>query len=755
MRLGVVGEQERLASAPDSVLVSEPTVGATARTKGGLYLVAAASEGGPRMREATALVAETVQRQYYYDESAGIAVCLKKAIRAADQRLRHQRERLGVPLRSIGVAAAVVRGHELYVTTVGEGAAFLLRQARLLTLPDEGREMALPYGGDALPDVWWGELSVGDTLVLTSRSTVETIGSDELKSAIVTLHPQSAAEHLHHLYVAAGGETSDALLVIEATEVSATTAGHALVPVKPAEPLAGVPDRSPIPLAEPLSGGVEALSTAGRQARQRAGGAIARFFGAIQERLPRRGAGIRRVTALADRRESERRLAVAAIALLGVVVVLAVGAWWIGGQGPGPGEQIHQVTEGEKALAEVKQRVDQVFGGGADLVESDPNRARRLLREAYEWLTKAATAGVSEGKLVLLRQQIVAGLDRLYEVRHTGATTVFRFDTVVETPDLGDVVRGPLGEQAAYVIERSTKAVYRVDLPTREAVAIVAAGTKVGDRTVDEPWMLATGGPDLLVLDRAGVLWRWRPADTKGEGTLSAVLVGGDISWGDDIGDVGTYLRNAEQGLYNLYIVDPSSRQILRYTPALDGSGFQAGPSDYLAAPRDLDGVRQILIDGDIYLLEGDGLARYEGGQKTDFGLSMPEDTDLRPEIDLRLFDAVGERRQGSLFVWDTGNDRIIRFARATGDYVEQFTLQGPAQSFTDVRGLFAVPRADAAPLLYWIDRDSLLVSVLEDAGTTASPSPGLSPGGSPSGSPSGSPGAASPTPSGDASPAP
>ena len=246
-----------------------------------------------------------------------------------------------------------------------------------------------------------------------------------------------------------------------------------------------------------------------------------------------------------------------------------------------------------------------------------------------------------------------------------------------------------------------------------------------------------------------------RRADTKGEGTLSAVLVGGDISWGDDIGDVGTYLRNAEQGLYNLYIVDPSSRQILRYTPALDGSGFQAGPSDYLAAPRDLDGVRQILIDGDIYLLEGDGLARYEGGQKTDFGLSMPEDTDLRPEIDLRLFDAVGERRQGSLFVWDTGNDRIIRFARATGDYVEQFTLQGPAQSFTDVRGLFAVPRADAAPLLYWIDRDSLLVSVLEEAGTTASPSPGLSPGGSPSGSPSGSPGAASPTPSGDASPAP
>ena len=104
---------------------------------------------------------------------------------------------------------------------------------------------------------------------------------------MVTLHPQSAMEHLHHRFIAADGTGSDGAIAFEATEVSATTKQRKLVPVKPPEPLAGTPDRSPIPLADSVTAGAAAVQQSARQAKTAAGGAAGRFFGGIQDRLPR------------------------------------------------------------------------------------------------------------------------------------------------------------------------------------------------------------------------------------------------------------------------------------------------------------------------------------------------------------------------------------------------------------------------------------------------------------------------------------
>ena len=43
------------------------------------------------------------------------------------------------------------------------------------------------------------------------------------------------------------------MIAFEATEVASTHKSRTLVPVRPAEPLAGTPDRSPIPLADNVS----------------------------------------------------------------------------------------------------------------------------------------------------------------------------------------------------------------------------------------------------------------------------------------------------------------------------------------------------------------------------------------------------------------------------------------------------------------------------------------------------------------------
>ena len=171
MKLGVVAEHDRLADSPDTLVVVEPSVGSVARSKGHLYLLVTSRISSRHALDATRLAAETIRNEYYYDESAGIRVCLQKAIGTANKRLAHQADRLGLKSTDgngpIGIGVAVVRGSEMYVATVGPAEAYLIRQARLSTLPDPYRERGLPSGA-LEPDVWRGEISVGDSLVLVS-----------------------------------------------------------------------------------------------------------------------------------------------------------------------------------------------------------------------------------------------------------------------------------------------------------------------------------------------------------------------------------------------------------------------------------------------------------------------------------------------------------------------------------------------------------------------------------------------------------
>ncbi|MEO5703686.1 MAG: hypothetical protein ABIZ52_02095, partial [Candidatus Limnocylindrales bacterium] len=188
MKLGVVPDAERATDSPDTALHIEPRIGAQTRGKGHLYLLVTSRVPGAKAREATRLVADAIRSEYYYDESAGIRVCLVKAIQVANKRLTHAREKgaLGNGPGPIGVALAVVRDNELYVCTVGPAEAYLNRGARLSTLPDPHRDRGLP-STEVEPDVWRGEINVGDQLLLITPSIVSTLGADAVKDALVTL----------------------------------------------------------------------------------------------------------------------------------------------------------------------------------------------------------------------------------------------------------------------------------------------------------------------------------------------------------------------------------------------------------------------------------------------------------------------------------------------------------------------------------------------------------------------------------------
>ncbi len=745
LKLGIVAEHDRLDDSPDTLVVVEPSVGSVARSKGHLYLLVSSRTSSRHALEATRLAAETIRNEYYYDESAGIRVCLQKAIATANKRLIHQADRLGLKSPEgngpIGVGVAVVRGNEMYVATVGPAEAYLIRQARLSTLPDPHRERGLPSSG-LEPDVWRGEITVGDSLVLISPNIVARLGADELKDAMLTLHPQSAMEHLHGRFRAADGSGSDGAIAFEATEMAPTSRARTLVPVRPAEPLAGAPERSPIPLADNVQAAGAAMSAAADNARVVAGNAFERVVARFQEVLPRRKPAYRRVTPLASRRETQRRAAVAFIALLVVVGGLALSVWAFGGQRPQ--QAISSVNAGQDALDRARADLALVSGPGIDLIESDRPEAQRLLTDAFEQLDRAETARIPDRVIAPLRADVVAGLDRLYGVVEVSSTDLYNFTPAEGAPpiDLGSMVRGP--DDVPYVIERSTKTVYRIDLKRKRANAIAREGSKVGGSTMAAPKFLAVGVRDVLILDAKNVLWRWRPSNDAGKGTTNKVNVNGSTQWGDDITAIGTYVRNREAGLYNLYVVDPSEQQIRAYPPAQDGSGFPARFSGWLATARAVDKMTSMYIDGDIFVVEDGVLERFTSGKTGGWDPGPIEDTLLRKAPVVSIVTGAGDRGAGRVYAYDRPNARIIAYDKDDGDYVAQYRLaEGVDEDWDDLRGMYVFPAVDdATATLIWLSVSGVHQSVLEAApdAVGASPSPSGSAGPSASAAPSASP---------------
>lgn len=746
MKLGILADQDRHRESPDTVVVVEPTVGSRARSKGQLYLLVTSMVPGPRAREATKLVAEVIRHEYYYDESAGIRVCLIKAILAANKRLGHARERgaLGAggvagagAAAPIGVAIAVVRDHELYVATVGPAEAYLSRGARLSTLPDPDRERGLPTA-ELEPDVWRGEIGIGDQLVLISPNLMERLGPDELKDALVTLHPQPAIEHLVKRFNEVGGSGSDGGLVLEVAELSAVRSGRTLVAVKPPEPLAGLPDRSPIPLADTVSGGVAAAQAGAHRARSAAGGLLGRLIGRAQDAMPARTRGPRRVTPMGARRETQRRAAVAVLVLVVVAGSLGLAVSLLGAR-PAPGPAIASAEIGQQALEQARKNLDRVFGPGVNLVTNDPKTAEKLLTDTIDQLEIARTAGITVGVIDPLRTRAVGGLDELYGMVEVTPLDTFTFPADIGV-DLKALVRGPDG--APYVLDPTTASVYRINLTDLTAAAIFREGTKAAGSTEAAPRLLSGGGRDVLILDAKNVLWRWRPADAKGTGTTTKIKVTGAAEWGNDLLALGTFVRDASAGLYNLYIVDPSEQEILAYAPSLDGSGFPAAPSKRLTTPRAVDGVTSLFIDGDIWIADSGAILRVVSGTSDGWSSSALPDGKLRPAPKFTAVISGTERRTGRIYGYDGPNARLVAFAKAKGGYLEQYRLALGSKAWDEVRGWYVEPGiADAADAVVWISATGLHRAVLES--TTSAPGPS----GSPEGSGSPAPASTVPTP--------
>jgi serine/threonine protein phosphatase PrpC len=728
LKHGLVPDVDRLSDSADTTLVTEPATGSKVRSKGSLYLVVSSSRIGGRAREATQLVAETIRREYYYDESAGVPICLEKAVRSANRKLRGGREGSGLPPGGMGIAMAVIRTNELYVATIGSAEAYLVRAARLL-VPDHTQQPGLPADDTLRVEVWRGEIAVGDSLLLVSRNLTEVVGTEELKNAVVTLHPQSAVEHLHHLFVAAGGEGPDAVLAVEATELALARADRRLAPVSGGtDAFADMPG-GPIPGGDQVVGAATAVSGAFGGAATAVSGAFGGAMDRLIDLMPRRDRTARSIPSRVSRRESQRRGAFALLGLLGVVLVLGLGVWLLP---RGKEASINTMSAGEQAFTSAQETAAE----GSRLLSGDAVQATVLLQRAWHDLEQAVAAGIPEDRTAALEAQIRTNLDQLYKVGVPKTSTLWEFD---EPTDVKALTVGPDGGIYYIAPARGGRgdSVWRLNKKHTRPYEIVKTGDTASNREVGRPRLLAMTAlpvPTLLIVDDNGALWRWIQYNDKADGTLSFRRVGGDdVVWGDNVRDINT-LTQSQSGTYNLYVLDPDSDQIHKYAPTLDGGRFDA-PTNYLITKDEsvADYLKLYIGDGNVYTLAPDEVIKHNAGRKVDWALDDPPDaTDLRPDRRYRLIDGTGP---GRLFVYDERWGRILVFLKSDGTYLEQWATRGPLPSMEDVRGMYVSQRGTAqapgTPAVVWATPRGIFRSTLTPttADLSATRAPEASPG--------------------------
>ena len=214
------------------------------------------------------------------------------------------------------------------------------------------------------------------------------------------------------------------------------------------------------------------------------------------------------------------------------------------------------------------------------------------------------------------------------------------------------------------------------------------------------PRFLAAGGRDLLMLDDKNVLWRWRPANDEGKGTVTRVRVNG----ADALGrrhrrPSGPISSDPERGP-----LQPVRRRPVRG-----------------ADPRLLAGARRERIPGPLERLACHGPGRRQDdlpvhrrrhlhrprtasidalrvGQERRLGARQPGDTLLREAARRRSHWPAGATARGHCLRLRPAQRRIIALDKADGDFIAQYRLAGDADGWEDLRGMYVARRTPRRP---------------------------------------------------------
>jgi hypothetical protein len=391
--------------------------------------------------------------------------------------------------------------------------------------------------------------------------------------------------------------------------------------------------------------------------------------------------------------------------------------------------ELNAAAQAREALRSAEIGITEALDPQTNLLVNDPARVKSLLLAAVANLNLAEAGGGPLAQIASLRAQATETLNKIFLVNATAPITLFDFQAAGATVEIQAIVQGPDG--LPYVIDKVTGAVYRIDAERGRATVVYQPGFDLYGTRTGRALLLTAAGPDLVVFDASSNLWRWRPSDGAGKGTLVKLRVRDGELWGSDVKAIVGFAADPGTGLYRLYVVDPSARQILRYQPAPDGTGYPATPTAYLINPTSLGAITGIAIDGDVYMTSGGVLRRYSGGAPDDWSPAEIGDELLRPLLTPTLVMSAGASRTGITYVWDSSAHRVIAYSKASsGAMLAQYIISDDTDPVGEILGGYILPASDGgAPTFVWAEAGRVRSAVLgkpvtQEPGASIGPTP-------------------------------
>jgi hypothetical protein len=660
-RVGVsVGDPDR----PTHVaVVREPETGATLRTKGKLYVLVEVDAKNGAARDVGREAAELLRDEYYYDQSAGIDISLRRAIRQANRRA-HQKLRGG----ALHLACAVLCQNELYAARIGPAEVFLVRHARLFVpgeTPGELLDYAYRSGGssspalgqqaDVLATVWRERAEPGDTLLLAGGRAAESLGGESLKNAALTLHPAAAARQLHDRFLAEGGRGAEALLVVELSPTSG-----AAPRVRPEPTAAAMPDPEVTVIADRIREGLD-----GAWARRpRLGNAFGGLLGSLaqplgvviatlRELVPHARLPLPRATETASFRAARRRRMTVVLAALLILVaggILAT-AYTDFAESSARASVNLSLLRAEQEIAAAR--------AAAEKTPPDVSVARDRLNAAELFVAEAVATGRADD------ERVAAIGSQIADLREKLTLVIADFAKVdpKSAPVAIDFTRNGFfvtdhGAAKLWWVERSGQ--------------VSSIGGR-GVLAIGAPKLLATLADTQYMMDDVGRLWRF---DSRG---IREVNIR-DRQFREPV-DIAVFINN-------LYVLDRANGQVWKYEPSADGN-YNGAAIAFLAQPLGPGIARSIAVDTDVWVTTDEGqLMRFRraGGSVTasrvDFAIRWSGEA-LRPTI------VQAREEENWIYVLDPNARRVAQLQR-DGREVTRIALPTelePAIGFALIQG--------------------------------------------------------------------
>ena len=676
-----VGSTTEIRTSSDVIVVSEPTLSSTLRTKGRFYFLCEVVPQGKAGADIAREVAELTREQYEYDLSAGIEVAIRKALRDANRRAAHRlRDQHGRV--TLHAACAVLVNNELYAARIGQAQIFLVRRARLFLPGDDPNELAdfvhrtttrraasLGSDPDLVPAVWKQTIEAGDTVILAGGNAVAAIGADALLNAAVTLHPRAAAEHLHNRFMAEGGSGSDSVVFIEVSPAASTAPRIASAP-EPNRPL------EEVLVAETIRHRLDAIwrhrpriGRAVGAVAAPAAGAVGKSLAIGLELMPHRTTTLgRRVRTARERTARQQRLiSLLALGLLGVSI--SIGAVVVRDY-----QSNNVVASYNLTVLSAQNDLDSAQAFLDRKPNPDQDRAHQKLDSARARLAEATTSpAANTAQLSTLSARANAIFDRLNNVLiDLAALTPGATAASFAQTQFGLYVADPGGGRLWRVFEQP---------PGTTTAGTVLEKGKAGVAT---PLLVAAVDNALFTIDDQNNVW-------KAEGnTVVEVSPDGRDKW-KSVNGLTSFSAN-------LYVLDAASGQIWRHE---EDRGKYLPADPVLAQALAPNALTSFAVDGSFWITTtaGDvGLFKRVGlattATKADFTIKW-----LGDPVKATAIQAIDSQR--NIYVLDAPGRRLVQLTR-DGREVARFDLPKdlpPATAFFVSEGLHTVYTAHGSKI--------------------------------------------------------